>query len=253
MRVFSIAALADNYIHLAGGGGNFAGSAVVVDPGEAAPVLAFLTKHRLQVAAVLITHLHYDHIGGLGEVRRVFADAPVYAPAGMTNAKIVGGGDSVEVCGMSFRVLAVPGHTAEHIAFYGEGVLFCGDALFGGGCGRLSGGTAAQMHRSLQLLAGLPDDTKIYFGHEYTESNLRFARAVEPNNAALTERINKVQKLRAAKKPTVPSTIGEEKATNPFLRVHSGEVLQAAKKHLRRPPADDIEVFATLRSWKDNF
>lgn len=256
MRVFSIPALADNYIHLAAGGGNFAGRAVVIDPGDAAPVLDFLAARRLRVGAVLITHLHHDHIGGLAKVRRAFPDAPVYAPAAMPDAidaNIVGGGDRVDTCGMAFAVLAVPGHTADHIAFFGGGVLFCGDALFGGGCGRLLGGTAAQMHQSLQLLAGLPDDTKVYFGHEYTENNLRFARAVEPTNAALLERINKVQKLRAAGKPTVPSTIGEEKQTNPFMRTQSAEVIQAAKQSAKNHASSPPETFSTLRKWKDNF
>lgn len=262
MRVFSIPALADNYIHLAACGGMHEGAAVIIDPGDSAPVLDFLAARGLRAGAVLITHLHYDHIDGVDSLRRVFDDAPVYAPMGMyekndnndNNMTIVGGGDVVNICGMSFRVLAVPGHTAEHIAFFGEGVLFCGDVLFGGGCGRIAAGcTALQMHQSLRLLAALPDETEVYFGHEYTESNLRFARAVMPDNAALTKRIDEVKKLRAAAKPSVPSTIGDEKMTNPFMRVQEAEVIKAAAEYLTHPPANDLATFTALRKWKDNF
>ena len=263
MRVFSIPALTDNYIHLATGCGKFARMAVITDPGDSAPVLQFLATRQLRAAAVLITHLHYDHLAGLDEVRRVFADAKVYVPPGASdidNAITANDGDMINVCGMQFRVMATPGHTPEHIAFYGEGVLFCGDTLFGGGCGRLLGGTAAQMQNSLQRLKELPDNTEVYFGHEYTENNLRFARAVEPNNTAITERLKKAQKLTAENKPTAPSTIAEEKATNPFLRLDAKEVITAAQNQTTAFPDNtetqtnpETKTFAILRNWKDNF
>ena len=205
MRVFSIPALTDNYIHLATGCGKFARMAVITDPGDGAPVLQFLAARQLRAAAVLITHLHYDHIAGLGEVRRVFADAEVYAPPGASdidNAITANDGDMINVCGMQFRVMATPGHTPEHIAFYGEGVLFCGDTLFGGGCGRLLGGTAAQMQNSLQRLKELRE-TEVYFGHEYGKQfKIRPRRRTKQYRDA-----KKAQKLTAENKPTAPSTI----------------------------------------------
>ena len=231
--------------------------AAVVDPGEARPVLEYLARERLELAAILATHHHADHVGGIAELlakRKV----PVFGPRNEpipTLTRAVSEGDEVSIpeLGAVFSVIDIPGHTRAHIAYYGAGALFCGDTLFACGCGRLFEGTAQQMYASLQKLLALPDDTKVYCGHEYTLANIGFAKAVEPRNGALAERLARDERLRDAGRPTLPSTLGEEKATNPFLRCQEAAVIESANKYLGARVADPVKVFAAIRDWKNKF
>jgi hydroxyacylglutathione hydrolase len=239
--------------------------AAAVDPGDAAPVLAALREHRLGLAAVLVTHHHRDHVGGLPALRAAFPEAVVHGPvnpaiAGIDHRHRAGAEFELDGFDARFTVLEVPGHTLDHIAYVADSVgsdprpvLFCGDTLFAGGCGRLFEGSPAQMLASLGRLAALPDATLVHCAHEYTASNLRFARAVEPDNPELAERDARVGALRAASRPTVPSTLALERATNPFLRAGSPQVRRAAEARLGHPARDAVEVFATVRGWKDTF
>jgi hydroxyacylglutathione hydrolase len=253
MQVHAVPAFQDNYLWVLADGRR----AAVVDPGDAVPVQRFLEAKGLDLAAILATHHHGDHIGGVPELVARWG-CPVFGPAhdgvgGLTRA--LGEGDRIEVPGLdaAFEVLDVPGHTAGHIAYVGEGAVFCGDTLFACGCGRLFEGTALQMSQSLAKLAALPAATRVYCAHEYTLSNIRFAQAVEPGNAALTARHARDSAKRAAQQPTVPSTIGEELATNPFLRCDAPEIVAAAQKHAGRALRGPVEVFAQIRAWKDGF
>ena len=231
--------------------------AAVVDPGDAQPVLDYLQAEGLELVAILATHHHRDHVGGVAELlasRRV----PVYGPRGEpipTLTHAVGGSERVTVpeLGLDFEVLDIPGHTRAHIAYYGHGMLFCGDTLFACGCGRLSEGTPQQMYDSLQKLAALPDDTLVYCGHEYTLANLAFAKAAESGNPDMTQTEKSAAAARAADKPTLPSTIGREKATNPFLRCTRPAVIASADKYLGSRASDPVQVFAALREWKNGF
>jgi hydroxyacylglutathione hydrolase len=252
-EIVPVSAFRDNYVWTLRRGKH----AAVVDPGEAAPVLDYLGREGLALAAILATHHHADHVGGIAELRRKF-DVPVYGPRGEPIATLthpVSEGDRVSVpeLGVSFSVLDIPGHTRAHIAYYGAGALFCGDTLFACGCGRLFEGTAQQMYASLQKLAALPDDTKVYCGHEYTLANIGFAKTVEPGNRALAEREARERKLRDAGKPTLPSTLRDEKATNPFLRCREPAVVESANKYLGARVADPVRVFAAIRDWKNRF
>jgi hydroxyacylglutathione hydrolase len=255
MTIEPIAAFTDNYIWCLRNGP----AAWVVDPGEAAPVLAFLAAEKLTLQGILITHHHPDHTGGIGELRQAFPGLTIYGPAnpGIKGLdKQVREGDGVEVFGHSFSVFEIPGHTLDHIAYYAAGTnpptLFCGDTLFAAGCGRMFEGTPPQMLGSLQKLAQLPAATAVYCGHEYTVSNLRFAQAVEPENNAVRERATQAAALRTQQRPTLPSTIGLELATNPFLRCETPAVLAAAKQH-GLENENPAAIFATIRGWKDQF
>jgi hydroxyacylglutathione hydrolase len=253
LQVVPVAAFKDNYVWTL----RNASHAAVVDPGEARPVLDYLKRERLTLAAILATHHHPDHVGGIAELRGSF-DVPVYGPKNepiATLTRPVSEGDTVSIpeLGATFSVLDIPGHTRAHIAYYGAGSLFCGDTLFACGCGRLFEGTAEQMYASLKKLAALPDDTRVYCGHEYTLANIGFAKAVEPDNAALEQREARDRQLRAEGKPTLPSRLGEEKATNPFLRCLEPAVIESANKYLGKRVADPVRVFAAIRDWKNQF
>jgi hydroxyacylglutathione hydrolase len=253
LRIVPVKAFKDNYVWTL----RNATHAAVVDPGEARPVLDYLSRERLELAAILATHHHPDHVGGIAELVAM-RSVPVYGPRKEpipTLTRPVSEGDRVSIpeLGVDFSVIDIPGHTRAHIAYYGAGSLFCGDTLFACGCGRLFEGTAEQMYASLQKLRALPDETKVYCGHEYTLANIGFAKTVEPDNAALKQREDRDQRLRAAGKPTLPSTLGEEKATNPFLRCLEPAVVESANKYLGARIADPVRVFAAIRDWKNRF
>ena len=255
MEVLAVPAFQDNYLWLLH---DDARRAWVVDPGDPAPIEAALEAHGLTLSGVLITHHHFDHTGGaleLAERHRCPIYGPVNSPfKGITDP--LEDGSTLTLGSTRFTVLTVPGHTLDHIAYYSAeaGLLFCGDTLFAGGCGRMFEGTAPQMHGSLARLAALPGDTAVYCAHEYTLANLRFAKAVEPDNAALLARIKEAEALRAAGTPTVPTTIALERATNPFLRTEAPGVRQAlAAQDEDLQTAEPSACFAALRSWKDRF
>jgi hydroxyacylglutathione hydrolase len=256
MNLLALPAFTDNYIWMLHDGRQ----ALVVDPGESAPVHAALDAHGLVLGGILVTHHHGDHVGGLADLRSRL-QGPVFGPAREDIPKPytpVNGGDHVELLGLSFEVIDVPGHTAGHIAFFhtpadGQApVLFCGDTLFSGGCGRLFEGTPAQMHQSLARLAALPGNTRVCCAHEYTLSNLKFAHAVEPLNRDVQEHTAQCETLRASGKPTLPSSIEQELRINPFMRCDQPVVMQAARAQGARSNAA-ADVLAALREWKNNF
>ena len=231
--------------------------AAVVDPGDALPVLKFLRDKQLRLVAILNTHHHADHTGGNLALLAHYP-VPVYGPAsesipGVTQALHDGEMVSLTELKLGLTVLNVPGHTAGHIAYYGTGSLLCGDTLFAAGCGRLFEGTPAQMATSLARLAQLPDETAVYCAHEYTLANISFALSVDGNNAALIQRARNERDKRTADLPTLPSTIGLEKATNPFLRCHLPALRQAAEAWAGTTLPDNVAVFATLREMKNIF
>jgi len=255
--IIPIPAFRDNYIWAIREGGR----AAVVDPGDATPVRDWLARERIELCAILATHHHADHVGGIDALVAA-RDIPVYGPAGEAiphRTHALREGDEIDVAGVALhlRVLDIPGHTAGHIAYVGDNdgapVAFVGDTLFAAGCGRLFEGTPAQMSASLAKLAALAPSTEIYCGHEYTLANLRFARAVEPASEALAEREARENAKRERGMPTLPSTIADERATNPFLRAAEPSVWSAAERHAGRPLADAVESFATLRAWKNAF
>ena len=254
MKIDPIPAFDDNYIWCLSN--SESNSAVVVDPGDASPVLSHLKKHGLQLTAILITHKHWDHIGGIQRLIEVYPGIPVYGPRnemidGVTLK--VGEGESIELheIGAIFEVLDVPGHTEGHIAYLGKEVLFCGDTLFAAGCGRVFSGTHAQLNASLQKIASLSPATRLYCAHEYTLDNLGFAQWVEPESKALKQRIQRDRASRKAGLPTLPSTLKDELATNPFLRCHIPQVIEAAEKYAGRGLSGGEAVFTAIRNWKD--
>lgn len=256
LTIQPIPAFNDNYIWLLYE--QASRQAFVVDPGDATPVMQTLRRLNLELAGILITHHHLDHTGGLEKLCQAFSPV-VYGPGNPAIKGItqnVAADDVVDVLGRQFRVIEVPGHTLDHIAYFHEAkqpLLFCGDTLFAGGCGRVFEGTPPMMHESLQELASLPADTIIYCAHEYTMANLAFARAVEPDNTALQQRVIEAQALRGKGRPTVPSMLSTELATNPFLRCDQPELLDALQAQGKLQGDSATEVFATVRGWKDHF
>lgn len=256
LQVSPISAFKDNYIWLIHTAVNH--QCVVVDPGDATPVRQHLQEYNLALSAVLITHHHHDHSGGISELLRHYPHIPVYGPAaediaGVTHPVNETQQVSIPALNLQLQVLDIPGHTRGHIAFAGHELVFCGDTLFAAGCGRLFEGTAAQMVASLAKLSALSDTTEIYCGHEYTLSNLKFAQAVEPQNTDIAQRLAQAQKLRQQNLVTLPSSIAFEKKTNPFLRCDIPAVKVAAQTYAKRPLATKTDVFSTLREWKNNF
>lgn len=255
MRLLPLPALADNYVWTMS---TPEGEAVLVDPGEAGPVLQAAAE-GLQPHTVLLTHHHPDHIGGTAALRERWPSLRVVAPRDErigTATERVDDGDEISAGPWRFRVLSIPGHTRSHVAFVSgdaDGPLFCGDTLFSLGCGRMFEGTPPQMLASLERLAGLPGTMQVCCGHEYTVANAAFAAVAEPGNEALDERRTQAEAQRAAGKPTLPSTLAGERAANPFLRVDAPGIRTSVARRLGRPPADRVEVFAELRRWKDGF
>ncbi|MFT4553363.1 MAG: hydroxyacylglutathione hydrolase [Chlamydiales bacterium] len=244
-----IPALSDNYIYLIEWGSD----AVIIDPAEATPVLSILKKKDLNLLYILNTHHHHDHVGGNEELKEE-TGCQIIGPYDDRIPGIdvkISQGEEVTIGPLTYHVIEVPGHTSSHIAFYvqNQPVLFCGDALFAGGCGRLFEGTAEQMHESLQKIATLPFNTRIFCGHEYTVKNLSFAASIEPDNLIIKARLKDMEKLREEGKPTIPSNLGIESKTNPFLRVAD----KALRKSLNMEDADDVEVFAHIRSLRNNY
>lgn len=252
MLIEALPAFSDNYIWLLS---DQHGDAFVVDPGDATVVVSALSERNLKLAGILITHHHFDHTGGVQALLEL-ASVPVIGPEGSPFEhinRIATEGECIPVLDRLFQVIKVPGHTLDHIAFYDPkgGHLFCGDTLFSGGCGRVFEGTFEQMQSSLTKLRELPEETRVYAAHEYTANNLKFARAVEPDNTELAARIEEVTQLRALNTPTLPTILGLEKATNPFLRWDSPAVITAANS--RRQGASNESIFQLIREWKDSF
>jgi hydroxyacylglutathione hydrolase len=261
LNVRPVRAFADNYIWLIESA-QAAGRVVAVDPGEAAPVLAELGRSGASLAAILLTHHHADHIGGVtGLLER--GPVPVFGPDDPRipfPLKSLQDGERCELpdLGLTFETLAVPGHTLSHIALWGHGVLFSGDTLFSAGCGRMFEGTPSQMNSSLNRLRDLPPDTRMFCGHEYTSANLKFALAVEPDNAATLEYRDALQRMRRNDAPglitpSLPSPLALELRVNPFLRCDNTAVRAAAEAHVGRPLPSAADVFGALRAWKDQF
>ncbi|MGS2717522.1 hydroxyacylglutathione hydrolase [Eionea flava] len=246
-------------------------TAYVIDPGDGEAVDRILSQYQLNLAGILVTHRHPDHTGGINFLTSRYKTSassplPVYGPDSRSIPQITHRRHENDIVTLfdnyPLHVMATPGHTPEHIVYYSETiqevpVLFCGDTLFAGGCGRLLGGTAAQLHHSLRRLAALPDNTRVYCAHEYTLANLAFAQAVEPDNIAIRQRLSAIQKLRADNQSSIPFTLSEEYQTNPFLRVHTDSVKKAITDYWQTIAGDETlnsaEFFAVLRKWKDQF
>jgi hydroxyacylglutathione hydrolase len=256
LDVRPVRAFADNYIWLIALP-RAPDRVVAVDPGDAAPVIAELDRSGTSLAAILLTHHHADHIGGVSQLLEL-GPVPVIGPDDgriPQRTRTVHDGERCELpdLGLAFDILHVPGHTLSHIALWGHGALFCGDTLFSAGCGRMFEGTPTQMNASLNRLRDLPQETQMFCGHEYTAANLRFALTVEPSNAAALAYRDRVERLRAAGSPSLPSRLSLEIRVNPFLRCDNGAVRAAAETHAGRSLHDPADVFAVLRAWKDQF
>ncbi len=255
LNIEPIKAFSDNYIWAVRN--DRVSKCLVVDPGDASPVEKYLQDNQLELSGILITHHHFDHTGGLQSLKSNHR-CPVYGP---DNEKIAGidrrlkQGDKLhlDVFDLLYDIIEVPGHTLDHICFVASDHVFCGDTLFAGGCGRLFEGTPKQMWHSLQKLKQLNHDTRVYCAHEYTQANLNFALAVEPENTELQTRKLQVDKLRQKDQITLPSTMGLETATNPFLRANEPSIKQAAETFSRQSLSTPEEIFAVVRQWKDNF
>jgi hydroxyacylglutathione hydrolase len=253
MIVHPILALTDNYIWCLVQPNR---ECVIVDPSEASPVFRYLEQHALTLTAILITHKHYDHTGGISELIKAWP-VPVYGSEQIPSVSVVMDRDrTITLTGsqLQFEVFLIPGHTLEHVAYYHpEGHVFTGDTLFTGGCGKIFEGTAQQMYHSLLTLKALPKETLVYCGHEYTENNLKFAQVVEPQNRDIEERLLATQTLRRRQQPTVPAPLSIELKTNPFLRCDHPDVIAAASAYCMRSLQDPVEVLATLRTWKNHY
>ncbi|CCF67957.1 hydroxyacylglutathione hydrolase [Xanthomonas citri] len=253
MRLIALPAFDDNYIWALVAAD---GRAIIVDPGQAEPVLAAAQRQGLVPSAVLLTHHHGDHIGGVAELQQRWPDLALFGPADEripTNAHHVGRGERLRLLDVKFQVIEVPGHTRSHIAFLADGHLFSGDTLFSLGCGRMFEGTAPQMFDSLQRLASLPGETLVCCGHEYTLANAAFALHVDPTNAALQRRQQEAQAMRHAARPTLPISLKSELATNPFLRTSRPEIRAAVAPRAAGALSSEVDIFAELRRWKDEF
>jgi hydroxyacylglutathione hydrolase len=256
LKIIPLPAFKDNYIWLLVNPDNR--FCAIVDPGDAVPVLDYLQTEQLTPCAVLITHHHQDHSGGIAALHEKFPAMPIYGPAddnvaGVDHPVMENEVVKLPELNLELLVLDIPGHTLGHIAYYGDSMLFCGDTLFAAGCGRVFEGTPPQMYHSLQKLANLPLNTEIYCGHEYTAANLRFAATVEPDNEDIKTRIEKVNAQREQDEVTLPSTMQLEKLTNPFLRADSKNVISSVQQHFNQQFADPVSVFQATRAWKDTF
>ena len=255
MKVTAIPTFRDNYVWAI----HDDQTAILVDPGEAAPILTWLEARDVRPIAILVTHHHADHVGGIREITAHQSHAlPVYGPAqepipGRTHP--LRGGETLRFAplNLNFEVLATPGHTRGHLCYLGHGGLFCGDTLFSCGCGRLFEGTPAQMYDALGRIKALAADTRIYCAHEYTLENIAFALRVEPGNQALQQRLANVQSLRDQGLPSLPVDLGTEIATNPFLRCEEPGVIVATAQHAKRALQPGLEAFTAVRAWRDEF
>ena len=251
LTIKSIPAFNDNYIWLIQ---NSDQRCAVVDPGDAQPVLDYLKDHDLTLEAILVTHHHHDHIGGIPTLLECFPNIKIVGPKAEQIPVLTHNltpGDQFSLFDDTFLVLGLPGHTSGHLGYLGDGKLFCGDVLFSAGCGRIFEGTAKQMFDSLSKILALPDDTEIFSAHEYTTSNVAFALAVEPDNKKLMEYREEVFRLRGEGKPTLPTTLGQEKGINPFLRVGEPSVINAVSN--RTAHSSPLAIFTALREWKNSF
>jgi len=256
INVHPIKAFKDNYIWIL----HDTAYAIAVDPGISNGVINFLRTNDLKLVAILVTHHHSDHTGGIADLRELF-NVPVYGPRSeviSTVTQQVSEGEEIVIAELEINlaVLNTPGHTHGHIAFYMNypfNAVFCGDTLFASGCGRVFEGTYAQMHASLNKLSQLPDDTLIYCAHEYTLNNIGFAKCVDPDNHALIEFESLCKQLLAKQKPTLPTYLAFEKTINPFLRCSDPKIIHSARNHSNQLTSDPVKIFSMLRRWKDNF